>query len=169
MGLTIYQHQFLVSGLTFDATAMFQRKIIELVRENVKVQNEVTARDFNPMSTRISKALLRQIYSNRCAKPAIQKAPQKALDPISLGDLLQEASSSACDSSPGISGLSYGIFAGLPLRWQRILHQAVQPAGSPSCYSAVCQAVQVHAHAQRGPIHECQARSRVADHRLFHQ
>ena len=39
-----YQHQFLVSGLTFDATAMFQRKIIELVREHVKVQNEITAR-----------------------------------------------------------------------------------------------------------------------------
>jgi len=70
---------------------------------------------------RISRALLRQINSNRCDKPAVQRALQKALGPISLADLLQEASSSASDSSPGISGLSYGIFAGPPLRWQKIL------------------------------------------------
>ena len=70
---------------------------------------------------RISRALLRHINSNRCNKPEIQRALQKALDPISLEDLLQEASSSASDSSPGISGLSYGIFVGLPLRWQKIL------------------------------------------------
>lgn len=40
---TDYRHQFLVTGLTFDATAIFQRKIIDLVRTNVKVQNEATA------------------------------------------------------------------------------------------------------------------------------
>ena len=78
-----YKHQFLVGGLTFDAAAMYQRKIIDLVRTNVKIQDETTARF---QSDEYLKSKMFPVYGQRGKIVGMRIHPTSAQESMYLRD-----------------------------------------------------------------------------------